>query len=353
VRLKAAGACAAAVAAGILVVAAAGCGHRAPASDTLGRSCDKVASTRGSDARGIGSLARPYRTPQKLLASLRPGQTGCLRRGAYNSLTRVTIRTRAITLRSYPGERATVRGRLWILGDTTTVRDLKLDGSCPIRRRCTPLSSASPLVNARGVLLLNNDIQNRHTGICLSATTYRGVSPDLLIIQGNRIHDCGRLPPTNHQHGIYLTSGTGAVIADNVIYRNADRGIQLYPAVAGARIYANTIDGNGEGVTVSDASSVNQFASNIISNSGVAWNVQWNRLSGPANAITDNCLYATNRNPYFNRDGGVQVQERNRVLLAANEVANPRYANRSGRDYRTSPSSPCAGRGAPEQIAGP
>ncbi len=350
---KAAWACAAAVAAAALFAMAAGCGRRAPASAGLGGSCDKVASTSGSDSRGNGSVARPYRTPRKLLASLRPGQTGCLRRGGYASLSRVTSRTRAVTLRSYPGERATLRGRLWILGDATTVRDLNLDGSCPIRRRCTPVSSASPLINARGALLLGNDIQNRHTGICVSATTYRGVSPDLLIIQGNRVHDCGRLPANNHEHGIYLTSGAGAVIADNVIYRNADRGIQLYPAVAGARIYANTIDGNGEGVTVSNASSVNQFASNIISNSVVAWNVEWNQLRGLANAITDNCLYATNRDPYFNRDGGVQEQERSRVLLAANQVANPRYANRSARDYRTSPSSPCHGRGAPDQVAAP
>src|SRR5438094_925267 len=83
------------------------------------------------------------------------------------------------------------------------------------------------------------------TGICLSATSFRGISPDLLAIEGNRIHNCGRLPPKNHDHGIYLTAGLGAVIADNVVYDNADRGIQLYPSVLGARIYANTVDGNG------------------------------------------------------------------------------------------------------------
>lgn len=315
--------------------------------------CDQVASTNGSDARGSGTVARPYRSPQKLLASLQPGQTGCLRGGHYASLARVKSITPAITLRSYPGERATIRGRLWILGDHTTVRDLNLDGSCPIRRRCTPLAVPSPLVNARGVMLLDNDIQNRHTGICVSGTTYRGVTPDLLVIKGNRIHDCGHLPPTNHQHGIYLVSGAGAIIADNVIFANADRGIQLFPAVNGARIYGNTIDGNGEGVIVSETSSVNQFASNVITNSNVAWNVEWNRLRGAANAITGNCLYATNRRPYFNRDGGVQVQERNRVVLAANQVANPGYANRAARDYRVSPSSPCRGRGAPDPVAGP
>src|SRR4029077_6991365 len=139
---------------------------------------------RGSDSRGNGGIARPYRTPQKLLASLTFGQTRWLRPGRYNSLSPVTPRTTGVTLQSYPGERATLRGRLWVLGDGTTVRDLNLDGSCPIRHRCTTSGIPSPLVNARVVRLMNNDIQDRHTGICVSATTYRGVSPDLLVIAG-------------------------------------------------------------------------------------------------------------------------------------------------------------------------
>jgi len=354
VKLVGISTCAAGAASAAIVLAGIGPSATPGASGPVGGPCDRVASKTGSDARGDGTLSRPYRTPQRLIGSLSPGQTGCLRRGLYGTRGRFTIRTSEVTLRSYPGERATLRGNLWILGDGTTVRELNLDGSCPIRNRCAvPSSVPSPLVNARSVLLLDDDITNRHTGICVSATTYRGVSPDLLIVQGNRIHDCGRLPPTNHQHGIYLVSGVGAVVADNLVYRNADRGIQLFPSVVGARIYGNTIDGNGEGVIVSNTSSVNQFTANIISNSTVAWNVEWNSLSGMANAITGNCLYATNRRPYYNRDGGVQVEERDKVLIAANQVANPGYANPGAGDYRLSSSSPCLGRGAPDQVAAP
>ena len=338
------------------LLTAIGLGVAAPAGASLdaGAHCDRVASPRGSDAKGTGTVRRPYLTANKLVASLSPGQTGCLRRGVYRSPARVTIRRQSVTLRSYPGERATLRGRLWILGDGAIVRGLNLDGSCPRPRRCdTPAATPSPLVNARNVVITGNDIQNRHTGICLSASSYRGISPDLLAIEGNRIHDCGRLPAKNHDHGIYLTAGLGAVIADNVVYDNADRGIQLYPSVLGARIYANTVDGNGEGVIVSNASSVNQFDSNIISDSAVRWNVDWNSLTGFANAITDNCLYATNRNAFYNRDGGVQTHDRQSVVLLNNRVANPGYANRARRDFRIAPWSPCAGRGAPDQVARP
>src|SRR3954453_8112497 len=40
--------------------------------------CDLVASTAGSDA-APGTLSQPFRTVQKVVNSLGPGQTGCLR----------------------------------------------------------------------------------------------------------------------------------------------------------------------------------------------------------------------------------------------------------------------------------
>src|SRR5205085_12180876 len=106
-----------------IALATIGMGVATPAGASLDAAarCDRVASTSGSDAHGTGSAARPYRTPRKLLASLRPGESGCLRRGVYASPTRFTSSTRSLTLRSYPGERATLHGRLWIRGDGTTV----------------------------------------------------------------------------------------------------------------------------------------------------------------------------------------------------------------------------------------
>ena len=49
------------------------------------------------------------------------------------------------------------------------------------------------------------------------------------MIEHNRIHDCGELPATNFDHGVYVAEARDTVIRDNWIYSNADRGVQLYP----------------------------------------------------------------------------------------------------------------------------
>ena len=71
------------------------------------------------------------------------------------------------------------------------------------------------------------------------------------MIERNRIHNCGQLPPTNHHHGIYVEASDGARITDNWIYDNADRGIQLFPDAQGTYVARNVIDGNGQGVIFS------------------------------------------------------------------------------------------------------
>ena len=70
---------------------------------------------------------------------------------------------------------------------------------------------------------------NGHTAICFNVGHPQyGRAGSLLIdgttIRGNRIHNCGRLPPANHDHGIYVVHATGTEISENVIYDNADRG---------------------------------------------------------------------------------------------------------------------------------
>jgi len=39
------------------------------------------------------------------------------------------------------------------------------------------------------------------------------------LIQGNRIHDCGREPATNLEHGIYVAVADNTRIVNNVIYK--------------------------------------------------------------------------------------------------------------------------------------
>jgi hypothetical protein len=80
--------------------------------------CSKFAAPGGSDGNaGTGSAL--FRMVQKLIDALQPGQTGCLRSGAYAEADQSIDVTRGgaaddrrITIRSAPGERAELKGRL-------------------------------------------------------------------------------------------------------------------------------------------------------------------------------------------------------------------------------------------------
>lgn len=103
----------------------------------------------------------------------------------------------------------------------------------------------------------------------------------------------------NQEHGIYVADSINAVITNNYIYDNADRGVQLYPHAMDTLVQNNVIDGNGEGVLFggdnSDVpSSGNIVRDNIIGDSRVDANIDSYFTSGqPAtvNQVTDNCLW--------------------------------------------------------------
>ena len=269
----------------------------APAAFAAG--CARVAATNGSDS-AAGTQAQPFRSAQKLVDSLAAGETGCLRSGTYSGNVKVTRSGASgapITLTSYPGERATVAGKLWITesANFVTVSSLDLDG-----RNAGNL--ASPAINGDDVTFVGNDVTNHNTTICFSVgpTTYGRAYRT--IIQGNRIHNCGELPATNLDHGIYVEHSTAARIVDNVIYDNADRGVQLYPDAQSSYVARNTIDGNGEGVTIAggnedygaQASNDNVIEQNVITNSVQRYNVEshWGSpVVGQRNVVRQNCVF--------------------------------------------------------------
>ena len=55
------------------------------------------------------------------------------------------------------------------------------------------------------------------------------------------------LPLTNRHQGISVWNAGDTEITQNVIFDNADRGIQLFPNAQRTHVAYNTIDGNGEG----------------------------------------------------------------------------------------------------------
>jgi hypothetical protein len=303
------------------------------------KACDRFASPTGKN-RWPGTRTRPFATIPRLAASLRPGQVGCLLRGTYE-LDQIVVRSggapgKPIHIRSAPGTRPTVRGRLVINPGVSdiVISGLGLDG----RNR---INGASPAVFGDRIVFQNNDVTNYHTEICFIIGSAQGDVAEGVVIDGNRIHDCGKLPPQNGDHGIYVQHGRNTVIANNYIYDNADRGIQLYPDADGTLIESNVIDGNGEGIIFSggehSASDNNTVRGNIITNSRVRSNVEYfyeeGAPTGTGNVVERNCVYG----------GAKEDIDGNGIAFVAqgNVVADPLFVDRDAKDFTLLPNSPC------------
>jgi len=311
--------------------------------------CDHVAATNGNDA-AAGSISAPYRTPARLIASLAPGQTGCLRQGSYTGAPNdagsqdTWIQTPNVTLTSYPGERATLVGRLAIgrSGSGATVSNLNLDGR-------NNAHDASPFVGGDGAVLQGNDITNEHSSICVLIAGQGGVGrvADAQILE-NHIHDCGTVPSTNQDHGIYVSYADNTVIKGNWIYDNTDRGIQLYPDAQGTSVTNNVIDGNGEGIIFSGegghASSNTTVEHNVIANSRIRNNVESfypaGTPAGTGNVVRDNCIFGVSASGLT--ASGIEPNAAGFTVLN-NLLVAPSYVNRAGGDLTLTPGSTCAG----------
>ena len=300
--------------------------------------CNLVASPSGSDS-AAGTLSAPFQTAQKLASALAPGETGCLEAGTYNE--NVTFRTGGtaaapITLASYPGQTATIVGRIYVAegADYTTLTGLDLDGA-------NPGLLESPTIDANHVTFSYDDVTNDHTGICfgIGSATW-GWATDTLITH-DRVHDCGQLPATNLQHAFYIGGATDTTIEWNLIYANADRGIQLYPEALGTTVDHNIIDDNGEGILISGAegvaSSDTNVYDNVISDANVRHDVEsyWpaGNPVGVGNTVHDNCVWGGVQGTIDTSSGGYTASN--------NLTVNPEFVNAAAHDYEMNPASPC------------
>ncbi len=282
--------------------------------------------------------------------------TGCLRRGVYRhnvKISRAGRRGAPVVIRPYRSERARIIGRIWIArnADDLTIQGLHLDGR---NARHLP----SPTVNAARVSFIRNDVTNHHTAICFGLGTHRWGRAVATVIRGNLVHDCGRLPRTNHDHGIYVEQARATVIEDNWIYRNADRGIQLYPNAQGTVIRRNVIHGNGTGLVFSgafgQASSGARVEQNVLTGSAARYNVEsyWPDPSrvGRNNVVHSNCLSAGAQG----RDSGGLQMPAIGFEVGPNIIERPRYAAPRRGNFRIRNGGACAGvLGSPQSVPGP
>jgi hypothetical protein len=294
-------------------------------------SCDRFASVGGSDG-GAGTLADPYRTPQRLVDSLAPGQTGCFRGGTY-TFSQTDVTTANITLAPYGNEAVTLRGSIKVKpdGHDSTIEGMKLNGA-------GGTSDIGPRIYADGTVLRDNEITNGHTDICVHVGSwYDGPAPAGVVIAHNRIHDCGELPSTNMDHGVYLSEARDVTVRDNWIYDNVDRGVQQYSHVDGARITGNVIVNNGEGVNFSGGSD-QIVEGNIIASSKIRWNVYAGSTGSPGDGVLrNNCVYASNSG--YTDHGGIETSEV--FSEAGNLIAHPGFVDAADADFHLKPGDAC------------
>jgi len=344
----------------LAAIAAAGAGAVFGARDegddarAANAACDRVASPHGSD-RNPGTLSRPFRSAQRLASSLDAGQTGCLRGGTYRGS--LTIRRggrphNPITLQPRPGESARLVGPIVVTRRSAhvVIRRLYLDG------RNRP-EAPSPTVNGRHILFVDNDVTNDHTAICFALGNERYGVARQVTIQRNRVHDCGTLPATNLDQGVYVAVARDTRVIGNWIYENADQGVQLYPDAQRSSVVGNVIDSNGEGIIFGGAGNIaasdNLVEGNVISNSKLRDNVE-SHFDGPIgenNVLRRNCIGGGVRDTGL---GGI-IEPGLGFEAIDNVVAAPAFRSALSSDYRLVPGSPCTKvfRGDPRRVPGP
>lgn len=301
----------------------------------------------GNDANP-GTQTSPFRTVQKLASTLSAANPIGYLMGNVVFTGNVSIRTPGITLRNMSdGTHSTIRGQVRVERSATGARvsGLILDNR----------TTWNPLIYANNTRIDKCDISNHSAAIGMIIDEYgSGPRPTGIVIEKNRIHHNGHV--TNMQHGLYLSGGDGLVIRDNWIFRNADRGAQIYPDGQNNVFEYNTFDSNGANFgIIGDVGKVangNVFRNNIVSNALTGWNVYglWSPGHvGTGNRVENNFGQArANAGGYSGSPAGSGIMPAAQAKYAAtgNVAGNPQYINAAAGDYRLATGSPAAAYGA-------
>ena len=297
--------------------------------------CDRAASPAGSDTQP-GTEAAPYRSAQKLVASLAAGQTGCLRSGSYGGPP-IYLKQPDTTLRSYPGERATITAYLEVYpqAQRATITELNFDET-------HNGNNTGLKLQADGARFSHNKLTKGATGICLIAGSWNSARD--IVIERNQIYNCGPAD-SKYDHQLYLVHTRAASVRWNTLTGNhGGWGVHLYPDADNTLIEHNVIDGNkggviyaGDGSTTSDNNTVRK---NAITYNTPRWNIEGSWSGGPlgvGNTAYGNCVYSTGP------DAPSGIGEESGFSAAANvTLAGSPYANRAAGDYRLRSDSGCA-----------
>jgi chitodextrinase len=297
--------------------------------------CDKTAQP------GLG-------TAQALLDSLAPGQVGCLHGGMYTGSGDVIYVRSAnagnagspITIRSFPGETATLYGTIEIQAPFFTLSNVHVEGD--------GAANTIQVISSDDVIQ-DSDITNAWRGrSCMILGDHSYGIANRTLVQRNTFHECGSSSVSNQTHGVYMSYGFDNHVTHNVFYNTYDYAIQMGPDAHRTLFDYNTVDGSAGtsqrgGVVVWDEapyiSTDNRINNNVVTYAAT-YNLDtwWGGGVGTGNTADGNCLWQGlqgNINPSLSG-----------LLVTNSIIANPLFVSRSARDYHLQTGSPCAGKGA-------
>jgi parallel beta-helix repeat protein len=268
-------------------------------------------------SQGDGSAARPWDLQTALSGAggrVQPGDTVWIRGGTYPNGGNLTVSGSTagyITFSGYPGETAIIKKQFAGTASYVVIQQLVFEG---------PINGATNQVylhDNHHVVFTRNEIRNGdfHAGLSVDESHH-------YTITYNYIHDNGR--DVSHDHGIYFktTTGEGTVIANNLLIRNAARGLSLHDN-SGAGVYDvvvahNTIVGNGStGILINDGDR-NTLVNNIVVNNGDQTGQDQIRvLAGNGNKVWNNLTWHATAS---DRRG---IENTTSSEMASNVVADP------------------------------
>ena len=316
-----------------------------PAAATT--ACTRYASPHGSDA-AAGTRRHPFRTAQRLVDSLRPGQRGCLAHGRYRGEVRISRggtgrRSRIVLTSRNPANRATIAGLVYVPAGSNwvSVSHLRLDG-----RNGAELPS--PIVDGDHVTFAHDNVTNHNANtVCFIVGSVADTSSGFVAAY-DRIHNCGDMrtrrdlagdPHTGfYEHAFYVQNASHFRITQSIMFTISGRCVQLYPDAVDGEVDHNLCDGAGTGVIVDSASSNVLITRNIFTNAVVQGGIaEGSTFAGSGDVAERNVLWHDHP-PYFQLRGSGFAVRRNRIVP-------PMFVNRAARDYRLRRGSPAAGYG--------
>jgi hypothetical protein len=302
--------------------------------------CTKFAAPTGTDPPDGGfvdaGVTTPFKTAERLVASLTAGQIGCLEDGTYEenvTFAKGGSGASPITLTAAPGAHPVLKGIVTVpdRSDYVTIANLTLDGAPTV----LPTSrSASPLVRGDHVALRGNDITNAGADCVTLGDPTFGVAK-LPVVEDNRIHGC--------KAGVVGRNADTGSIAHNFIFDNTGDGVSLTPNAASLTVEHDVIDGNASGVLFgSDGKlvSINDvLRTSIISNATTGFNVysSFPAALGTGNSATQNCVWKGAKGDVATPTKGFSAKD--------NLTLDPMFIDRAAKDFRLAPASPCAAYG--------